>query len=254
MIELLTRLETLKLNNEFAAVILEWQSRYRPHPDHLYKPDQEYYDPVQGAIRYYSPEECLKLNNERAEDYESKRDKIEVIPVESLYIGTTIYVFKHDTINNYINHLANGFTALADKLKWESVIFLGDYAEPWYEGDHEFQPLQDAIGYFKSIGATDTFTGGFKVDIRDLPRFLKNYFWLCRCYASSPYRFFSSPGKSLVLYLCQYGNIHFHYYSQQYKKEIEAHAKHIGMTKAEQCFEPFSETGAIEGRRMKLKR
>jgi len=254
MIELLNRQETLNLNKIFAAHIIEWQSRLRPHPDHLYKPDQEYYDPMQGVVRYYSPEECKKLNNDWAEEYERKRDKIEVISIDSLYAGTTIYVFKYDTINNYINHLANGFTELADKLKWKSVIFLADYAEPWYGGRNDFQPLEDAIDYFKIIGATDTFTGGFKVDLYDLPQFLKNYFWLCRCYASSPYRFFSSPGKNVVLYLCQYGNIHFHYFSEEYKKEIEAHAKDIGMIKEDQCFEPFSETGALEGRSMKLKR
>ena len=253
MIEFLSRQETLKLNKVFAAHILEWQSRYRPHPDYLYRHDQEYYDPVQGVARYYSPEECKKLNSDQAQEYDRKRDKVEVISLDGLYAGQSIYVFKHDTIDNYINHLANGFVGLANKLMWESVIFLADYAEPWYEGDNDFPPLGNAIRYFKSIGTTETFSGGIKVSIDDLPVFLKNYFWFRRCYASSPYHFFSSPGKNVVLSLCQYGNIHFDYYSDEYKTEIEGHAKEIGMIKIDRCFEPFSEKGAIEGRHMKLK-
>lgn len=74
---------------------------------------------------------------------------------------------------------------------------------------------------------------------------------LDRCNASSAYSFFSAPEIDLVMYLCHYGNIHFFFYSEDYKKEVGRQATVVGMIEVEKCYEVFSESGAIEGRQMK---
>jgi hypothetical protein len=253
MIELLNRQEILKLSKAFASFIINWQ-------DQEYNPSQEYntykagmmYDMKLGKPRHYSQEEIDLMNAERLEEYNSKKDNVVTGSIEENYSGTLIYNLPSAEISDYIENLAGSIETLAEKLDWEAVIFLLVYADPWLEQQNDYKPVKSALKYLKSIGVTDEFTGGFKANGNDLKELVKHLFWIFRCNAALPYSFFSGINKDFVGSICKHGNIHFHFYSENEYFEIRNKCLDLGMTQIERCFENFSETSAIKGRKLAL--
>ena len=121
---------------------------------------------------------------------------------------------------------------------------------PWLGQQNDYKPVKKAMDYLKGIGTTDDFAGGFKANGTDLEKLSDNLFWIFRCNASLAYCFFSGIEKDFVGSICQYGNIHFHFYSETEMIQTKNAALDLGMIEIEKCFENFSETGRIEGRRL----
>lgn len=252
MIELLDRQQILKLNNTFAAFILDWQNaQYNPLLDeNKYEPGEMYENADAEKPRYYSQEEVDQLNKERFEEYNKKKDNIETVSQEDKYIGQIIYNFPQADINDYVENLSAGIVTLATELEWKSMIFLLDYSVPWLDQDNDYEPVKNALNYLKSIGVNDGFVGGFKAEGQDLKDLVKHLFWIIRCNASLPYCWFSGIDTEFVGDICKHGNLHFYLYSEQQKIAIQNKTMEMGLIEIEECYENFSETGAIEGRQL----
>ena len=253
MIELLNRQQILNLNKTFASFIIDWQEeQYNPELENNKSKAGLMYDIVLNKPRYYSQEEVDQMNAERLKEYNRKKDNIETIPIEEKYTGTIIYNLPYAEIDDYAQSLAKSIVILSEKLGWESVIYLPVYRMPWLGQQNDYKPVKRAINYLKSIGTTDDFAGGFKVNGTDLEKLLNNLFWIFRCNASLAYCFFSGIDRNFVGSICQYGNIHFHFYSHAEMIDTKNAAIDLGMIQIEKCFENFSETGRIRGRRLDL--
>lgn len=250
MIELLNRQQILQLNKTFAAFIGYWQdAQYNPlRDDNKYTAGEMYENADDEKPRYFSQEECDQLNEERLEEYNKLKDDIKTISLEDKYQGQLIYNFPAAPINSYVKNLSEGIVTLATELKWGSVIFLLDFAIPWFYQNNDYPPVKNALAYLKKIGVDDEFTGGFKADGHDLAELVKNLFWLIRCNAALPYCWFSGINKDFVGDICKYGNIHFRVYADRQKTEIQDKAGKMNLIEIDECYENFSETGAIEGR------
>ncbi|HEX5154406.1 MAG TPA: hypothetical protein VFW07_23330 [Parafilimonas sp.] len=250
MIVLLGRNDILKLNKTFASFIINWQEQaYNPALEHNRYQAGTMYDVHINKLRYYSQEEVDRINEERLEAYNREKDTMETIPIEDKYIKTLIYNFPYAPIENYTENLAAGILTLAEQLNWEAVLFLLVYPMPWLGQTNEYAPVKKALNYLKSIGVTDDFTGGIIANGADLEELLKYLFWICRCNAALPYCFFSGIETAFAGNICQYGNIHLHFYSETEMIKIRRAAYDLHMIEIRKCFENFSETGAIEGRR-----
>jgi hypothetical protein len=253
MIELLNRHEILSLNKTFASYIINWQQQeYDPTLEHNKYDAGVMYDIDLNKQRHYSQEEVDQMNQERLEDYNRKKDNVETISAEDKYTGTIIYNLPFAEIYDYAESLSVAMVTLAEKSEWKSVIFLMVYPTPWLEQENDYKPVKKALDYLKSIGVTDDFAGRFKANGADLEELMKHLFWIFRCNASLPYCFFSGIDKDFVGSICKYGNIHFHFYSDAEMIETKNKALGLGMIEIEQCFENFSETSTIKGRRLDL--
>ena len=253
MIKLLSRKEILKLNKTFASFIIDWQEQeYNPSLEHNQYKAGKMYDITLNKPRYYPQEEIDKMNEERLEEYNRKKDNVETISLEEKYTGTVIYNFPYAPVENYAESLAEGIVTLAEKLEWLAVICMLVYPKPWLGQENDYKPVKKALDYLKSIGVTDDFTGGIIANGTELQELMKHLFWIFRCNASLPYCFFSGIEKEFVGSICQYGNVHFHFYAETEMIRTNHETLGLGMVEIEQCYENFSDTGAIEGRRLDL--
>lgn len=244
MITLLTRQELLALNPIFAAYIIEIQdANYNPLRDYnKEKPGMAYFGEEEGS-RYISQEEC-DVNNEQAYAvFLQKKDTYDTISLKGKHVGEAVYNFQHAPLEQYLDLLANGFVQLCTELQWDSVLFLLDYSTPWLYQNNDFEPVQKALNYLKSIGVDNKFNGGFKASGDDLKTLVKNLFWLVRCNAALPLCSFAGANSSFAAEICKYGNMHFHFYAEKDKAAIEAIAPKILMQLIEdgRCHSNFTE-------------
>jgi hypothetical protein len=251
MIELLSRNEILKLNKTFASFIIEWQDQeYNPSLKHNRFNAGTMYDMRLNKLRYYSQEEVDSINEERLQIFNREKDNTDTASIEENYTATLVYNFPYAPIENYAENLAKGLVMLAERLNWESTIFLLVYPTPWFSQENDHEPVKKAFDYLRKIGVTDIFNGGFKANGKGLEELLKHLFWITRCNASLPHCFFSGIKKDLIGSICQYGNIHLHFYSAAEFAKTKIASVDLGLIEIKRCFENFSENGAIQGRRL----
>jgi hypothetical protein len=253
MIELLERQDIFKLNETFASFIADVQdAKYNPTLDYnKYEPCEMYVDESE-ELRFVSQQECDEWNSKAFEEHLKNKDNISQISIKERHAGEIAYNFPHDNMEKYIENLANGIVELSNRLQWKAVIFLLDYSTPWLHQDNDYKPVKKALDYLKKIGTSTNFNGGFKASGQDLKELTTHLFWIIRCNAALPDCYFSGVDKDFTADICKYGNIHFHFYSDKDKLEIQRTAEEIGMIGIEdgQCFENFSETSAIDGRQI----
>jgi len=86
MIKLLSREEILKLNKTFTSFIIDWQEQeYNPALEHNQYKAGKMYDTTLNKPRYYPQEEIDKMNEERLEEYNRKKDNVETTSLEEKY-------------------------------------------------------------------------------------------------------------------------------------------------------------------------
>lgn len=213
------------LNKTFAAFILEVQ-------DATYNPSHD-----------YNKDENDQWNKDRYEEFLKKKDHFETPPIKDKHTGNIVYQLPHATLEAYLENLSNAVSELSDKLQWKSVIFLLDYPTPWLDQDNDYEPVKKALTYLKRLGVDKKFTGGFSATGPELKKLVKNLFWIIRCNASLPTCYFSGIGTDFAASICQYGNLHFHFYSEKCQLQIKEAAKELGLIEVEDgnCRQNFSE-------------
>jgi hypothetical protein len=250
MIELLDRQEIFKLNKTFASFIVDIQdTTYNPTLDHNKNEPGEMYVDDNELPRFVSQEECDKWNEEAFEEYQKRRDYLETISIKEKHRGGIIYNFQKDRIDKYVENLAESISALSNKLQWKSVLFLLDYPTPWLHQDNDYEPVKNSLNFITGLGVDKHFIGGFKADGNELTELTRNLFWIIRCNASLPICYFSGVNTDFIGNICEYGSIHFHFYSDKASSEIKKAAADIGMIEVEdgRCIEDLSEMGTIKG-------
>jgi hypothetical protein len=255
MIELLNRKKILTLNQTFASFIVDIQNaKYNPALDYnKYKPGNMHVEDDEKS-RYVSQEECDKWNEEELARYEKSKDNIEVNPIETNFKGEVIYNLPGTDINNYIEILSDSIVTLCDRLQWKSVIFLLEYSTPWLYQNNDYKPVKKALQYLSNIGASDNFNGGFKASGKELKELTKHLFWLIRCNAALPHCYFTGLDTDFIADMCKHGNLHFHFYSDDDKIQIEKLAPELALNKFEEdyCYDNFSEDGTVKGRQINV--
>ena len=154
-------------------------------------------------------------------------------------------------INTYSAKLSQQFTLLIEHLGLDSLIFLGDYKTAWLRQDNDFKPAKKALEYLKKQGIGVRFKGGIKVSRKDLLVFSRHLFWLTRCNASLPGFHFLNNKQEILGNICKYGSVHVQTLNKRADNKLQTV---IGKTEFSllegRCYEPFSKTGGIKGRRI----
>jgi hypothetical protein len=212
-------------------------------------PQLMYFGEVEGS-RFVDQEECNEMNAAALSKFMQERDYYPDLVKSIEWVGSSIFYLQEPDVKVYINTLGDNILTLKAKLGWQPIIFLLDYPTPWFKYNNPYPLVQKSMIYLKSIGVTDTFTGGFIADEINLKELIVNLFWMVRCNSWLPGVYFTGPNQECILHICKYGNLHFDFYSTDQKEMIEQKALELGMLRSEdgRCYEHFSETGAIEGR------
>ncbi|MEO6149559.1 MAG: hypothetical protein ABIP28_05335 [Mucilaginibacter sp.] len=143
-------------------------------------------------------------------------------------------------------------TKLITSFKTEALLFLGETKTPWLYQSNDYKPVKESLEYLSANKVSKSFNGALKVDLNDLPEFMKHFFWLVRCNASLPYFNFSDVGFNIVGSICQYGNLHLSILNEETDKVFENAILHtkFEMLDGNNCYEPFSKSGAISNRQI----
>ena len=234
-------------NPTFASYIHTWQARFDPATDPYMTEPGIYYDQSIDEHRYFKKDEIDAINKKEADEYEKLRDHI--VPIERTYQGELLYSLPYIDILVYSLEIGYTLQRLSDQLN-SKLTFLMDYSIPWLHQKNQFEPVKKAIDYLREINVTEDFVGGNEADGDELGELGTHLFWIFRCNASLPYCFFTSQTDPFVGYVCQYGNLHLHAYSEAIKKSLEQFALSHRFIKMKDCSQNFSGSSAIEGREL----
>ncbi|OFY48757.1 MAG: hypothetical protein A2W85_12275 [Bacteroidetes bacterium GWF2_41_31] len=117
--------------------------------------------------------------------------------------------------------------------------------------NNKYKPLVQSYNKLEKIVGAKTYYEALKIGIDDLKELSTIIFWITRCDMSSPeYIFFATADNRLSFNICKYGNIHLTEYGNI---EIvnDKLMKRFGLYEITDEFERFSESGIIDGRRLK---
>lgn len=254
MILLLERKEILRINSTFTAFIAKYQLKMNDpfYKNNATKPG-EMYDPELGEVRYYTQEECDLINSKRLDEYNKGKDQFEPGLKLQPFVGTTLFNYPQAPIKTYIRNLAVGLTHLTGAMGWKYLIFMLELGVPWLYQENDYPPVAAALNYLRSLGADDHFTGGIIANGQELKALLPHLFWIFRCNASLAPAYFTGMGIDMVGSICKYGNLHLYWYNEAQKEAFIKQAPAFDLTLINSCYEGFSETGSIKGRKIKLK-
>lgn len=227
MIKLIERHFLLKQNNVLANFIADIQ-------DTLYNP-----------VNIYEGDELNEpFVNELTTKFELDKDKVEKINMHNQFCGELTFQLPTQNLSQFLELLPNTLSYLLQYLRCDSLSFILSYPTPWLFQKNDFEFVQQAYSYFKSIGVTGDFKGGFVINSDELTSFLPHLYWLTRSNAALPECYFSFKDTELIGHICQYGSIHFYFYSEIEKSKIEEQLQILGLKKIEanKCGNYFTET------------
>jgi hypothetical protein len=246
MQNLITREEALR-NEVFASFIATWQKSFDPREDPYMIIEGNYYDPELDQERFFTQVEIDEIHEKELAEYLKLKDNIEIKELE--YFGELRYNLAFMDIFVYSIELGYTLQKLSSELN-SDIIFILDYSVPWLYQKNDYQPVEDAMNYLRKIGVAEDFVGGFRFGGDALAEFVSHLFWIIRCNAGLPYCWFSTENHEFVGDLCKHGNIHIHCYSEKIKENFEHFASVNTLLEIEDCFEAFTDDGAIEGRQI----
>lgn len=203
--------------------------------------------------------ELQKAIHEDDDNFENEKDKAEydaqfdVLKIENERIKqySSIIDFPHDNITTYTAVLSEKLIHLLQKLSIKELYIIS--ALKWNllgTKKNNYAPLKESRERFEKLIEKGNHDEAFVVDMEDLSQCVETFFWLERCDPSSPeYLFFTDKEDRFAFTLCKYGNLHV----TEFESEIftEDILKENGWYIVdERCAEKFSETSAIEGRKL----
>lgn len=244
--KLITRKQALK-NEVFASFIGTWQKRFDPSEDSYMTTPGNYFDWELDKERFYDQIEIDSIRKKELEEFLNRRDDVKIKKYE--YFGELKYNLDFKDIFIYSIEIGKILEQLSNALNSE-LIFILDYNVPWLSQENDFEPVIKASNYLREIGTNEEFSGAYKLSGDELAEFVANLFWIIRCNASLPYCWFSTESHQFIGDVFKHGNLHFHTYSEEIKKQLESFAKQNSLIEIDDCVEGFTGDGGIEGRQI----
>ncbi|MCB1493567.1 MAG: hypothetical protein KDJ77_17515 [Rhodobiaceae bacterium] len=154
----------------------------------------------------------------------------------------------------FTSAIGDAVLRLCAAMGWERLSVLPMVRASIIVQDNDFADADAATRTLADTGLTKDFSGAISGPAKDVAPLFGPLFWIARCNACAPYICFGAPGSATVGTLCQYANIHFDVYDTAEADALADALVASGFDVPDDgiCGERFSETGAIEGRRLDL--
>lgn len=114
---------------------------------------------------------------------------------------------------NFSNTLATEITKLFKNLSFENLIFFGDYNRSWIskytEERNDSKSLLEALNYFKKYKVGNRFKGAIKVNLEELPQFIKHFYTITVCDGGFAYYHFMDEEQNLLGFIHYSGEVQF---------------------------------------------
>ena len=159
----------------------------------------------------------------------------------------------HTDITTFTKILATKLTELFRVIKAEQIIVVSHLKLDFFGNrTNDYEPLINAYKKLERITGDTSYNEAFVITPDSLAEIIDVLFWLTRCDPSvAEYIFLFDEHEQVELYFCKYGNVHLTEFNTE--KLTNPWLSNNGWQVIEgEEFDNFSETGKIEGRRLKL--
>lgn len=159
----------------------------------------------------------------------------------------------HNNIDTFTNRLTEKLIELFQYINATEFIIISHLKLDFFGNrENKFKPLKKAYKKLEKIVGDKTYKEAFEIDINSLSDFIEILFWTTRCDPSiAEYIFLFNKDEEIQFHLCKYGNLHLTEYNKEQLTEDKL--KQLGWAIIEgQEFDNFTESGKIEGRKIKL--
>lgn len=170
--------------------------------------------------------------------------------------GVMDFILSNETNQDlYLEKFSEQLKSLANKFDAENFIITMDLPCSWIGQKNDFDKIQSAYAFLKSIGVDNEFYGGFIVPKKELSQILPHLFWIVRCTGMMPSVRFVIDNIPIVFMLCKYFNLHAIFYNEKlYNEQIDDIMSDTGLIlcRTERCVPPNfhgDTSGKIEGRK-----
>lgn len=158
--------------------------------------------------------------------------------------------FEHNNINTFPQQLALKLVGLLAALNVNEVIIISHLRMGLIGNQKSNHPLlKELFIKFQQITGDLEYKGAIQTNLESLPQLLEIIFWIGRYDTSAPeFIFFHDKDEKIAFYLCKDGNVHtiaFKHNILSEKMLIKYDWKFVNG----QCFNKFSNSNKIEGRK-----
>ena len=159
----------------------------------------------------------------------------------------------HSDIKTFTNKLTEKLIELLKAVNVTEFIIICHLKLDFFGNrDNNYKPLKKVYKTLEKIVGDKTFNEAFEIDINSLKDFVEILFWTTRCDPSvAEYIFVFDKDEQIQFNICKYGNLHLTQYNREQLTDDKLNE--LGWTIIEgQEFDNFTESGKIEGRKIKL--
>ncbi|MBK8171363.1 MAG: hypothetical protein IPK60_13595 [Sandaracinaceae bacterium] len=192
--------------------------------------------------------------NERAETLAAFA--IESIPTSaeatSRFVGASRFACAAEDVSEFPQRLGDALALTLEQLGYRSVIAAMERRVPWLAQSNDFPPVAEALDALRGRFLTSDFDGGLEADLADISALTATLFWLTRGCASLPQIYFVTASAPWVGSLCQYGVLHVEFFDASERTRFTGAAMGNGFEVTQECTDPYSCHGAINGRAIRF--
>ncbi len=255
MIDFVSRHYVFEQNPTLARVLYEFQKSSFGEEETLYEVGEQVYLELEDEEpTTLTAEQVQSLNKEYEDSCASMCDVFADEPERVVFSGQVIAELEAADFSQFCKQIGPQLENLCVAMAWERLLVLPFCKSAYLVQENDSPPLQVAETALLNLGIERDYCDGLVLEGEMISYFFSLIFWIVRCNASAPYICFAAPGSPLIGTLCKYGNIHFDCYGQEGYRQLLEGVNKTGFVVAEEgvCVERFSDTGAIEGRRLDL--
>ena len=248
-----SREEVLRASPALAREMLNWQKWADPAQDPWEVGQEVIVDLETDESVVLDEAMCREWNERDRRYYDEVRDHLP-IPDSVKHVEQIIAFAEAEDEEALFRANAECWVRLCEKMGWGPTSFLGVLAHPILEQENDHPPMQAARERMLELGLTKEYRAAIRADGEELLTLMASFGALARYNASAPYIHFTAADSETACLFCKYINYHLDTYSEAEDRKLRQCLPHAGFLTSDdgQCYEPFSEDGAMEGRRLDL--
>lgn len=145
------------------------------------------------------------------------------------YAQEFILEIKETKLTNFLNVFPKKIESLFANFKIQKLYFLLEIKEDWFSQNKEDKQIKTILEKLSQITQNTSYNEGFVIDLQDLPQFFDIIFWIARQSLEMPPIWFGTKKDLWIAHICEYGNLHMHFYSEKEARNYQKTSQKLGL-------------------------
>lgn len=145
------------------------------------------------------------------------------------YAQELILDIKETKLTHFLKDFPYKLQNFFANLDIQKLYFLLEIKEDWFIQDPEDKNLKIVLEKLTEIVQNTQYLEGFVLDLQDFPKFFEILFWVARQNTQMSPIWFGTQTDLWIGHICEFGNLHLHFYSEKEAKTYLKQAQNIGL-------------------------